>query len=532
MRTLLLGAIAIISSVTPMSAQVCEGTITLVSQEQVGDFACTEIRGNLYIGSLFATEPVTSPITSLESLGSLTLVSEALLVFGANSLVNFRGLDELRTVGDINLYRNEQLTSLEGLGSLESVSLLTMTENPSLVSLSGLSALVETTRGIVLNDNDALVDLQSLPTLSSVPFIGISNSDGLQSLEGIGNLGYITSLSLTNNNNLTSLRGLPNQESFHEITIRGHNKLESLDALASVTSTSGFIILRENGRLESLDGLDNLEQTRALFLARNNALANLDALAKLSSARGLSISDNNSLTDISGLLNLTEIADRLSISGNDRLTNLHGLNNLRSVDSTLSLTNTAFVHVDELSRLEYVGHEIFIRRNESLQNVDGLANVRGLQASPLEPATLNVQDNHQLSVCSTGLGAILTDEYDGERDLVFRDNATGCNSVEEILATYTDTENEGALVTTTLTAAYPNPSAGLFAFSYTLAEPAIVTLAIYDMLGRQVAAVEQGSRGAGTHEIDWMEANLPAGTYVLRLDTDSEIHTQRLTLVR
>ena len=78
---------------------------------------------------------------------------------------------------------------------------------------------------------------------------------------------------------------------------------------------------------------------------------------------------------------------------------------------------------------------------------------------------------------------------------------------------------------------FPNPSAGSVAFTYTLAEPSEVTLAVYDLLGRRVATLVKEPQSAGTHEVDWVGAALPSGPYVLRLDANGEVHTRRLTLV-
>lgn len=50
-------------------------------------------------------------------------------------------------------------------------------------------------------------------------------------------------------------------------------------------------------------------------------------------------------------------------------------------------------------------------------------------------------------------------------------------------------------------------------------------------LGRRVRTLAEGPRSAGTHEVT-LGAGLPAGTYVVRFETDGEAWTERVTVVR
>ena len=81
-------------------------------------------------------------------------------------------------------------------------------------------------------------------------------------------------------------------------------------------------------------------------------------------------------------------------------------------------------------------------------------------------------------------------------------------------------------VTPDLFAAYlprPNPSSGPVRFVYDLAEPATVTLRIFDVRGRLVATVLEGvSRSSGTHVETWFGISLdgnqvPSGMYLFEL---------------
>ena len=79
---------------------------------------------------------------------------------------------------------------------------------------------------------------------------------------------------------------------------------------------------------------------------------------------------------------------------------------------------------------------------------------------------------------------------------------------------------------------FPNPVTGRTALTFTLPDPAPVRLAVYDMLGREVAVVSEGTRGIGTHTATLDTARLPSGLYVVRLTAGGDAVTRQLTVVR
>jgi hypothetical protein len=117
-----------------------------------------------------------------------------------------------------------------------------------------------------------------------------------------------------------------------------------------------------------------------------------------------------------------------------------------------------------------------------------------------------------------------------EGDIFIADNASGCNSVEEILISV-NAEDEATPLVTGLAAPYPNPTIGAATLAFTLAEPAEITLTLYDALGRRVRTLAEGPQPAGEHEIT-LGAGLPAGTYVVRFEAGGQSWTERVTVVR
>ncbi|MBX2820850.1 MAG: T9SS type A sorting domain-containing protein [Rhodothermaceae bacterium] len=79
---------------------------------------------------------------------------------------------------------------------------------------------------------------------------------------------------------------------------------------------------------------------------------------------------------------------------------------------------------------------------------------------------------------------------------------------------------------------YPNPFNPTTTIGFALPEQAPVQLAIYDMMGREVANLVQGVLNAGTHEVVFDASGLPSGTYLYKLDTPARSFTQKMLLLK
>ncbi len=80
--------------------------------------------------------------------------------------------------------------------------------------------------------------------------------------------------------------------------------------------------------------------------------------------------------------------------------------------------------------------------------------------------------------------------------------------------------------------AFPNPSGGTATLRFGLPAAAEVRLAVYDVLGREVAVLAEGQLEAGTHAVPFDGRGLPSGLYAYRLTTGGTVQTGQLTLVR
>jgi hypothetical protein len=60
----------------------------------------------------------------------------------------------------------------------------------------------------------------------------------------------------------------------------------------------------------------------------------------------------------------------------------------------------------------------------------------------------------------------------------------------------------------------------------------VVTLRVYDTLGREVATLVDGLMPAGQHEVRFEAGDLPSGMYVYRLETNGFNQSKKLVLLR
>jgi hypothetical protein len=79
---------------------------------------------------------------------------------------------------------------------------------------------------------------------------------------------------------------------------------------------------------------------------------------------------------------------------------------------------------------------------------------------------------------------------------------------------------------------YPNPFTETTTIHYELADPAPVRLAVYDVLGREVARLVDEAQEAGFYDVTFDGRNLPVGVYVYRLQVGTTVATETLVRMR
>jgi hypothetical protein len=67
---------------------------------------------------------------------------------------------------------------------------------------------------------------------------------------------------------------------------------------------------------------------------------------------------------------------------------------------------------------------------------------------------------------------------------------------------------------------------------FDLASSSLVTLKIYDLVGREVATLASTRFSAGHHVVPWTPVNLSSGVYFYRLQIGNNYSTKKLFLIK
>ena len=79
---------------------------------------------------------------------------------------------------------------------------------------------------------------------------------------------------------------------------------------------------------------------------------------------------------------------------------------------------------------------------------------------------------------------------------------------------------------------FPNPFNPSTEIAFVLEKAAMVSLRVYDLLGREVAVLQDGWRDAGTYQVRFDAAGMTSGMYVYRLRTGEHNAVRRMLLMR
>jgi hypothetical protein len=80
--------------------------------------------------------------------------------------------------------------------------------------------------------------------------------------------------------------------------------------------------------------------------------------------------------------------------------------------------------------------------------------------------------------------------------------------------------------------AYPNPFNPTTTLTFALPSPSLVTLEVFDVLGRSVYQKDLGRMNAGEHRIQFDGEDLSSGTYFAHLSTPAQSKVAKLVLLR
>jgi hypothetical protein len=79
---------------------------------------------------------------------------------------------------------------------------------------------------------------------------------------------------------------------------------------------------------------------------------------------------------------------------------------------------------------------------------------------------------------------------------------------------------------------YPNPFNPSTMIKYKIPESGLVTIKVYDALGREIATLVNEEKPVGSYEIKFDGSNLSSGVYFYRLNFDSFISIKKMILLK
>ena len=95
-----------------------------------------------------------------------------------------------------------------------------------------------------------------------------------------------------------------------------------------------------------------------------------------------------------------------------------------------------------------------------------------------------------------------------------------------------DSSKERFLVAFSLEQNYPNPFNPSTKIQFTIVNRQLTIVRVYDVLGREVATLENEMKQPGTYTVEFDASNLASGVYLYRLKAGNFVETKRLVLLR
>ena len=85
---------------------------------------------------------------------------------------------------------------------------------------------------------------------------------------------------------------------------------------------------------------------------------------------------------------------------------------------------------------------------------------------------------------------------------------------------------------TSLSQNYPNPFNPVTVIQFSLEQPGVAKLKVFDLQGRLISEITNSVKSAGTHQVRWDASNFASGVYFYQLETASTTITRKLTLIK
>ena len=380
------------------------GNIIVNTQAEVNALASTlanigTIDGDLTIGDIFSNSQ--RNITDLAPLSSITHVTGNLTIDRNGQLTNLNALNNLQSIGgSFLIYDNVKLTTLGNFSNLQSIGgSFRVNRSDQLTTLGDFSNLQSIGGLFEIFSNDSLITPGNFSVLQSIggDFF-VTRNDRLPTISNFPVLQTIGGVFFVNHNTqLTTLRDFSNLQSVGgDFSVENNAKLATLDNFPALQSIEGFFRVIDNAKLTTLGNFPALQSIGEYFLINvNSELTTLGYFSALQTiGEYFTVLSNDELTTLGNFSSLQSIGGIFDVTGNDQLITLGGFSNLTSIG---------------------IGEALVPSKDQTTDNV-----------------SIVVEENPKLILCSWIEKFIPTGENAVTGSIYINNNATGCETTEEI----------------------------------------------------------------------------------------------------
>ena len=398
-----------------------------------------------------------SGLTDLGDFPVLQTIGENFSV-NNNSLTDLGDFPALQTIGG---YFNVQYNALTDLGDfpvLQSIGGYFQVREIKLTDLGDFPILQTIGGYFYVYRNDSLTDLGDFSVLQTIGgYFYVESNNELTDLGDFPVLQTIGgSFNVSRNSKLTDLGDFPVLQSIGEIfttSIRVVNNSSLSDCSVLIDflpggthAVSGGIYINNNagGCNSGSDIIDKTTYTGDIIVTTQAAVDVLRTTlaGKIKIDGNLIIGRSSDITDLTPLSSIVRITGNLGIQQNGQLVNLNGLTHLQTIGGYFYVRdNSKLTDLGDFPDLQTIGGNFRVYDNDQLRTLGdfstltsvgiGSAFVPSLGESR-DSVSIVVERNSNLLLCSW-LENFLPDGIHAVRgDIYINNNATGCETTEEI----------------------------------------------------------------------------------------------------
>ncbi len=233
----------------------------------------------------------------------------------------------------------------------------------------------------------------------------------------------------------------------------------------------------------------------------------------------------NFMVHSNGIYNNNDIATAKFNSSGDLLwINKYNCNNgeFPSFEETkdMKIDRSNNIYVTGISRFDTTGNSFVILKYDSAGVLKNIVRNKDQFRNNFIPLSLSVKDNGDIT--STGATIVSSIGWEITDYLTVKySNTTGLNTLSNSIPDKFRLDQN-----------YPNPFNPATSITYSLGEPGLVSLKIFDILGKEISSLVNEKQNAGSHVVEFKGEGLPSGIYFYSLESGKFSATKRMILLK